>query len=140
VTLHIWDIRSPDGGSTGLPFARAELVATTAVLAHSLPSAIEVEVRDEDGALVASGKGLKGEESTPMALLQIDGPEVLRTQLWPSDGDLGTPVILPGGEVGILTAWWHAPDHSEWRWSIELHNQIKERPAVSRRPSTIRLD
>jgi hypothetical protein len=31
-------------------------------------------------------------------------------------------VILPGGEIGILTAWWNADDGSEWRWSIELRN------------------
>jgi hypothetical protein len=122
VTIHIWDIRSPDGGSTGLPFARGRMVASMNVLGHSLPSAIDVEVREEDGTLVASARELKGGEATPMALLQIDGQEIRRTQLWPSDEDLGTPVILPGGEVGILTEWWHAPDHSEWRWSIELHN------------------
>jgi hypothetical protein len=117
------------------------MMATSTILAHSLPSTIDVEVREEDGTLVASAEGLKGDQPTPMALLQIDGTDIRRTQLWPSDGDLGTPVLLPGGEVGILTAWWHAPDHSEWRWSIEMHNQIKERPAVSRRPpSTIRLD
>jgi hypothetical protein len=116
-------------------------VASASVLAHSLPSSIDVEVRDEDGTLVAAADGLKGDEPTPMALLQIDGTDVRRTQLWPSDEDLGTPVILPGGEVGILNAWWHAPDHSEWRWSIELHNQVKERRAVSRpSSSTIRLD
>lgn len=31
-------------------------------------------------------------------------------------------VILPGGEAGILTAWWHAPDHSEWRWQLKPSN------------------
>jgi hypothetical protein len=105
-----------------LPFARGRMVASMSLLAHSLPSSIDVEVRDDEGTLVASAHELKDAEPTPMALLQIDGKNILRTQLWPSDGDLGTPVILPGGEVGILTEWWHAPDHSEWRWSIELHN------------------
>jgi hypothetical protein len=40
----------------------------------------------------------------------------------PDQEDLGRLVILPGGEAGILTAWWHAPDHSEWRWQLELSN------------------
>jgi hypothetical protein len=31
-------------------------------------------------------------------------------------------VILPGGEAGILTSWWHAPDHTQWRWTLELSN------------------
>ena len=87
----------------------------------ALPSSIDVEVRDEDGKLVASAHELRGPEPTPMALLQIDGKDIVRTTL-AVGRDLGTPVILPGGEVGILTAWWHSPDHSEWRWSIELSN------------------
>jgi hypothetical protein len=32
------------------------------------------------------------------------------------------PVLLAGGEVGGLTAWWNAPDYAAWRWSIELCN------------------
>ena len=45
-----------------------------------------------------------------------------RENIWPTDDDFGTPVILPGGEIGVLTAWWNAEDESEWRWSIELSN------------------
>jgi hypothetical protein len=30
--------------------------------------------------------------------------------------------MLPGGEVGQLTAWWSPEDHQEWRWSVELYN------------------
>jgi hypothetical protein len=40
----------------------------------------------------------------------------------PDQDDLGRLVILPGGEAGILTAWWHAPDRREWRWQLELSN------------------
>lgn len=119
MTIHVWEIRSSDDGSI---FARGQMTATRVVLAHSLPSTIDLEVREKDGPLVASAAGLLGEEETPMALLEIDGDAVGRRQMWPTESDLGTPVILPGGEVGILTAWWHAPDHSQWRWSIELHN------------------
>ena len=36
--------------------------------------------------------------------------------------DLGRLVILPGGEAGILKSWWHADDHSEWRWQLEFYN------------------
>jgi hypothetical protein len=41
---------------------------------------------------------------------------------WPSQEDLGRLVILPGGEAGILKAWWHAEDQSEWRWQVEFYN------------------
>jgi hypothetical protein len=37
-------------------------------------------------------------------------------------------VILPGGEAGILTTWWHAPDHTAWRWQLELSNQARQAP------------
>jgi len=47
---------------------------------------------------------------------------VTLTDGWPDDSDLGRIVLLPGGEAGVLTAWWHADDRSEWRWSIELYN------------------
>jgi len=45
--------------------------------------------------------------------------------VWPSQDDIGRPVLLPGGEVGILKAWWHADDYKEWRWQIELYNSIR---------------
>ncbi len=119
----IWEIRASEGGSTGLEVARGRLGATGRVLAHALPSRVDVEVRDESGARVAKGERLESSERTPIARLEIVGDAVHRELIWPEDEDLGTPVILPGGEVGILTKWWHADDHSEWRWSIELHNR-----------------
>jgi hypothetical protein len=123
VTTHFWAIRSPDGGSTGLEFALARLEATERVLGHALPSTIDVEVRDAEGTIVARGDGLEGDADTPMARLWIEGGRVSRTQVWPGPEDQGLPVILPGGEVGILTSWWNAPDGSEWRWSVEFSNR-----------------
>ena len=122
MAVHVWDIRSPDGGSTGLPFARARIDVTDRLLAHALPSRINVEIHAEDGTVVARGEKLKGKDHTPMGRLTIQGDAVVREQIWPGQDDVGLPVLLPGGEVGILTAWWHAEDHSAWRWSIELSN------------------
>lgn len=84
---------------------------------------MNVEVYDEAGLLVAKGSKLKSSEHSPMARLTIEGEAVRREQIWPTDEDLGLPVILPGGEVGILKAWWNADDHSAWRWSLEFSNQ-----------------
>ena len=92
------------------------------VLAHALPERVNVEVMDGARSLVARGNELSGEVSSPIARLSIRGERVERQNVWPDDSDLGKPVILAGGEVGILTAWWHADDRSEWRWSIELSN------------------
>lgn len=120
--VRVWQIRSTEGGSTGLEFANARMEAADVVIAHALPGEVRIEVRDAEGTVVARGKRLGAKERTPMARLTVDGTAVRREQIWPSDADLGLPVILPGGEVGILTAWWNAEDHSSWRWSIELSN------------------
>ncbi|MEX2554538.1 MAG: hypothetical protein WEB06_02780 [Actinomycetota bacterium] len=122
MAVRIWEIRSPDGGSTGLEFARARMGVSDRVLVHSAPSRLDVEVYSESGEFIARGSGLEGSEPTPMARLTIDPSGVSREQIWPGTADLGLPVILPGGEVGVLTAWWNADDHSAWRWSIELSN------------------
>jgi len=53
----------------------------------------------------------------------ISGDTISREDRWPTDADLGSVVILPGGEAGILTAWWNAEDGSAWRWSVELSNR-----------------
>ncbi len=50
------------------------------------------------------------------------GDQIVREDLWLTDADLAKPVILPGGEVGILKAWWHAPDYSEWHWQVEFYD------------------
>ena len=59
------------------------------------------------------------------ALLAVEGDQVTREDRWPTQTDLGSLVILPGGEVGTLKAWWNAPDGSEWRWQIELYNSAR---------------
>lgn len=122
MTVQIWELRSPDGGSSGLEFARARMDPHERVIVHAAPSRMNVEVYDESGRLIAKGSRLKSSEHTPMARLTIEGDTVRREQIWPTDADLGLPVIMPGGEVGILTAWWNADDHTAWRWSIELSN------------------
>ena len=60
-----------------------------------------------------------------MCILRRSGAHIEREDLWPSEAHLGLPVLLHGGEVGILKAWWHAPDHREWRWQIELYNSAR---------------
>jgi hypothetical protein len=57
-----------------------------------------------------------------MARLTIRDGQIAREDLWPADGDIGRPVILPGGEVGILLGWWNAADGSAWRWQVEFYN------------------
>lgn len=121
--IYVWTIRNPDGAALGLEFAHCLMDPRERVLAHALPERADVEVRDEEGRRVGKGEGLTGAEATPMARLVIVDGEVHRENVWPTSEDVGLPVILAGGEVGILERWWNADDHGEWRWSLEFSNR-----------------
>lgn len=115
----IWEIRCPEGGTAGSEFARATLGAeVSSVLVHAPPDSIDVEVRGPDRTVVARSAGLRAGASTPMARLRIEGERIVREQFWPDEADLGSVVILPGGEAGELRSWWHADDHRSWRWQV----------------------
>jgi len=108
----------------GLEFARGITDATDCLLAHSLLERVTVVVTDDRDAVVAKGEELADDASPPMARLWLRGDRVERENVWPDDSNIGRPVILPGGEVGILCAWWNADDGSEWRWKVEFSNQV----------------
>ncbi len=120
--IQIWDVWYPHAAAQGLPFARGRLDATDVLLVHAAPEAIDVAVRDDDGNLVAQGKDLHRTTDSPIAKLTLRGETIERRDIWPGQDDIGRPVILPGGEVGILLSWWNEPDHSAWRWRVEFSN------------------
>jgi hypothetical protein len=120
-----WEIWFPHAAATGLPFCRSRVdggAAGERVLVHAAPPVLDVTVRDADGAVVASGSGLERGAAGPMSFLVRRGGTVTLEDGWPTEDDLGRLVLLPGGEAAVLTAWWHAEDESEWRWSVELYN------------------
>ncbi len=124
-----WNIRSNDGGMNGLEFARA----TTAsgferVLVHAAPAKAKFEIVTDDDRIVARGDVERDGEYSPMTLVELDGPGLRRSEVWPTEALYGLPVLLAGGEVGILQAWRHADDHSWWQWSVEFSNHVG-RPA-----------
>lgn len=121
-SMRVWDLWYPDAAARGLPFARGRLDATPVLLVHAAPEKLDVAVRDDGGRLLAQGEGLPRTADRPMARLSIRGTRVQREEVWPDGTDIGRPVILPGGEVGILLAWWNADDGSEWRWKVEFYN------------------
>lgn len=121
-TLQTWDLWIPDVAAVGISFARGRLDPTDTLLVHAAPEKLTVEVLDEQGARVAVGQDLPRTLSSPIARLRRQDGSVTREDCWPTDADYGVPIILPGGEVGILKTWWNAGDHSEWRWTIELYN------------------
>ncbi len=121
----VWQLRSTEGGSAGLEFARSSIDPSRTVLVHAAPSRLDVEVLANGEHLIAIGRDLRpqGDEETPMTRLVIDGTRVLRTQLWPGEADLGSVVLLPGGEAGVLQSWVTDPDRSSWTWSLELRGR-----------------
>jgi hypothetical protein len=121
-SIEIWDLWYPHGGATGVSFARGRLDATNVLLVHAAPQSLTVEVRTDAGQRVAQGRDLPQTADRPMARLTRRGEQVKREDIWPTETDIGRPVILPGGEVGILQSWWNAEDGSEWRWQVEFYN------------------
>ena len=119
-----WDLWYPKAAATGLPFARGQVDAgATVMLVHAAPPTLTVTVRDGNEQVIAIGKDLAMTEDTPMTRLTRRNTQIERVDIWPNAADLGQLVLLAGGEVGMLKAWWHADDHSEWRWQIELYNR-----------------
>ncbi len=121
-SVQVWDLWYPRAAAQGLPFARGRLDTTDVLLVHAAPETLDVAVRTDDGVLLAAGKDLTRTAERPMARLTLRGDRIEREDLWPTENDTGRPVILPGGEVGILLAWWNAADGSEWRWRVEFYN------------------
>jgi hypothetical protein len=120
----LWEIRNPDGGATGLELARARVGVVGQVLLHAAPERIDIDVMNSEGTVETRGRNLHADGATPISRITIDGDRMIRENIWPGDADLGTVVILPGGEAGVLTAWWHADDRRSWRWSVELSNSL----------------
>lgn len=119
-----WDLWYPKAAATGLPFARGRVAAgATVMLVHAAPPILTAFVRAENEQALAIGNDLAMTEETPMTRLIRRNHQIERIDIWPADADLGHLVLLPGGEVGVLIAWWHADDHHEWRWQIELYNR-----------------
>ena len=122
--LELWDLWYPFAAATGVSFARGRLDPTDVLWIHSAPDALTVEIRLDDGRLLARGQDLlrTTKEGLPMTRLKRSGDKIAREDMWPPQDVVGQTVILPGGEVGIIKSWWHAPDHSEWRWLVEFYN------------------
>ena len=123
--MHTWELWYPKAASTGLMFARGRLDPADVLLVHAAPDVLTVEVRDEDDRTIATGTDLARTLESPIARLVRESEAIRREDVWPEETDIGLAVMLPGGEVGVLKAWWHAPDRKEWRWQIELYNCIR---------------
>lgn len=120
--VEIWDLWFPGAAARGMSFARGRLDAAETLLVHAPPDRLDVDVWSDTGALIARGRDLARTADSPMALLSRHENLVVREDIWPTPADRGRPVILPGGEVGVLMQWWNDGAHTEWRWSVEFYN------------------
>ena len=121
--IQTWELWYPRAAANGLPFARARIDPTVVLWVHAAPEALAVTVRQGDDRVVARGEPLEREtDYFPTTRLEMVGETITREDRFPTDADLGALIILPGGEVGTLLAWWNAADASEWRWSVEFYN------------------
>lgn len=121
--MQTWELWFPEAAATGLLYARARIGPTVVLWVHAAPPTLAVTVREGDERVIARGEGLQRTGTQlPMTRLALQGGKVTRDDRWPAPDDLGSLVILPGGEVGTLLAWWNAEDGSAWRWQVEFSN------------------
>lgn len=121
--VETWEVFYPDAAANGLLLARSRIDPTSVLWVHAAPERLAVTVREGDDRVVARGEPLQRRGPyLPLTRLERRGSEIAREDRWPTDADLGAVVMLPGGEVGKLVAWWNAADGSEWRWRVEFYN------------------
>jgi hypothetical protein len=122
--LQTWDLWYPKAAATGLSFARGALDPTEVLWVHAAPDVLTVTVRQGDH-IIARGVDLeRAGKGLPTTRLWLHGTQVRREDRFPTDDDVGSLVILPGGEVGRITGWWNASDGTEWRWQVEFYNHV----------------
>jgi hypothetical protein len=120
--LEYWEVWYPRAAATGVLIGRGAMDSTESVILHSAPDVVTVEVSDNRGTRLAFGADLERTQQSPMCRLRRNGGSVTREDIWPLEDDIGSLVMLPGGEVGVLQAWWNAEDGLEWRWQVEFYN------------------
>jgi hypothetical protein len=121
-TLDYWEVWDPRAAATGILIARGHLKRTDTLILHAAPDIATVEVSDAHGRRLAYGADLRRTLESPMCRFRRDGESITREDIWPTEEDIGSLVMLPGGEVGTLMSWWHAEDRMEWRWQVEFYN------------------
>src|SRR5688572_25426412 len=95
--LQYWSVWYPKAAATGMHLTRSLIDPQATVLLHAAPDVITVEVHDRDGNRIASGKDLERTQESPMCRLRREGDSIVREDMWPTDADLSTVVLLPGG-------------------------------------------
>jgi len=61
---------------------------------------------------------LETDGGLPVTMVRME--ERMREDVWPGEEHAGLPMLLPGGEVGRLIRFAHAPDGSSWSYALEF--------------------
>jgi hypothetical protein len=125
MALEYWTVWFPQAAATGLLLGRGLVEPASVMLVHAAPKVLTAEVTTQAGQRLAFGQDLAHTLESPICRLRREGERVTREDIWPGEADLGCLVLLPGGEVGTLKAWWHAADRQEWRWQLEFYNTLR---------------
>lgn len=119
---YTWDLWLTDAGATGINFARGISAPTSTMLVHAAPQTLNVEVRGSDGRLIAKGENLARTTDSPIVRLRLQGTSITREDIWPTETDYGSLLIVAGGEIGTLLYWWNDEQRQQWRWRLEFYN------------------
>ena len=106
--METWDLWYPSAAATGASLRAGRLDPTDVLWVHSGEEAGRHRPslrwqRARRGQVTRDGDYL------PMTRLSLADGGLAREDRWPTADDLGSLVILPGGEVGTLVEWWNAP-------------------------------
>jgi hypothetical protein len=116
-----WEIWNADDGVLGTSFAHSWLEPTDTLIVYDAPDTFDVQLRDSDGNIIASGDDLARSTNSPMTRLRVRGKKIVRDEIWPQAAtDSGYQVLLQGGKVGILKKCSSDADHQEWHLDIEF--------------------
>ena len=111
-----WAVETSKDGERWRFFGRGWAFPGEPLLLHAVPKLVRFRRADQKGAEWCEPLERSGDE--PMTLLRLD--ERVREELWPGSEHVGLPVLLPGGEVGRLQGFEHAPDGSVWTYTLEF--------------------
>ena len=117
---HHWDIWIADDGVLGTIFAHGWLEPTDTLIVYDAPDTFDVQLRDSDGTIIASGDDLARSTDSPMTRLRIRGKKIVRDEIGSQEAESGYQVLLQGGKVGTLKKCSSDDDRQEWHLDIEF--------------------
>jgi hypothetical protein len=110
-----WAVEASKDGERWRFFGTAWTRPDEPLLVHGAPRYLRY--RRTDGG-PEWGPALERKGNHPMTLLDLSAGT--RCELWPSEDQMGLPVLLPGGEEGRLLSFEHSPDGERWTWTLEF--------------------